>query len=433
MVQELEMKDMMAIPLFAVLVLYVEACAVMCIGALQLSASFINNTFITLWAGGLIRTCLLLFFAFTYSGSPSWMRGVEGVQTAAVHGLLYPLYITILWACGRSTVELVWGWHTWQGKLSAQVLDSLVKANDVATETFSSIKTVRSSFANENGESERYRKCLEETYALNKVKAAAYAASTWTNSMSSLALKVSILYYGGRLVTGSDVSSGDLVSFLLYELQFTSAVEVLMSNWPHVKKAVGASEKIFEYVDHKPDIPPDGSLAPQALKGHVHFNNITFAYPKTPDTNVLKNVSLELKAGQITALVGPSGAGKSTFVSLLERFYQLHNGEILLDHKPLLSYKDQYLHETVILLYSSDQRVYSALRKDTRKCTVLLISNGLSGVENADHIFFLREGEVAEQGNHNELLAKNGFYAEFVKQQNVSISRKTEDATNTDP
>lgn len=68
-------------------------------------------------------------------------------------------------------------------KLSVQVQESLAKANDVATETFSSMKTVRS-FANEDGETERYKKCLEGTYALNKVEAAAYAASTWTNSVS---------------------------------------------------------------------------------------------------------------------------------------------------------------------------------------------------------------------------------------------------------
>uniref|UniRef100_A0A672SX15 Antigen peptide transporter 1-like n=1 Tax=Sinocyclocheilus grahami TaxID=75366 RepID=A0A672SX15_SINGR len=712
------MKDKMAVPLFALLAVCVDVSAVMFIGAIQLSPSFINNTFILPWAGGLLRTCLLLFVSFTYPGSPAWMRGFEGVQTAVVHGLVYPVYISFLWACDRPIVELVWGWHTCQGllqgyavlalslllwkrhvptllptakkekteqkaslqrllgymkpfsgrfaavfffvvisslgknmcwetllfncnniskyycnskhavcefvcdliynitmsrihtsiqglvfqsvlkqdiaffdksstgdivsrittdtntmseslseklsllmwyfmrvvfllgsmvllsrtltfftvlglpiiwiipefsgqfyqKLSKQVQESLAKANDVATETFSSMKTVRS-FANEDGETERYRKCLEDTYALNKVEAAAYAASTWTNSMSSLALKVSILYYGGRLVTGSDVSSGDLVSFVLYELQFTSAVEVLMSYWPDVKKAVGASEKIFEYVDRKPDIPPNGSLAPQTLKGHVQFKKITFAYPKRPDTDVLKNVSLELKPGQITALVGPSGSGKSTIVSLLERFYQPQSGKILLDQTPLLEYKDQYLHEKISVVSQepvlfarsvqenikygkenasdeemsaaaklanaddfilnlpkgydtdagekggqvsggqkqriaiaraliqkpqilvlddatssldteSEHRVYSALRKELKNCTVLLITHRLSGVENADHIIFLREGEVAEEGNHEQLLAKHGFYEEFVNQQNTSIHRNTGDVTN---
>ncbi|KAK7158369.1 hypothetical protein R3I93_009547 [Phoxinus phoxinus] len=731
------MKDKMAAPLFAVLALCVDVFTVMFIGAVQLSPSLINHALLTLWAGGLARTALLLFVSFSYSGSPAWMRGFEGVQTAVVHGLLYPVYISFLWACGRSTVELVWGWHTWQGllqgylvlalslllwkrhvltllpaskeqkpeqkgkaslqrllgymkpfsgrfaavfvfvvisslgemaiphytgkmtdwimnedepeafnhaitvmtlmtimsavcefvcdliynitmsrihtsiqalvfqsvlkqdiaffdkastgdivsrittdtntmseslseklsllmwyfmrilflfgsmlllsvrlsiftalglpiiwiipefsgrfyqKLSVQVQDSLAKANDVATETFSSMKTVRS-FANEDGETQRYKKCLEGTYALNKVEAAAYAASTWTNSMSSLALKVSILYYGGRLVTGSDVSSGDLVSFVLYELQFTSAVEVLMSYWPHVKKAVGASEKIFEYVDRKPDVPPDGSLAPRTLDAHVCFRNITFAYPKRPDTDVLKSVSLELKPGQITALVGPSGSGKTTIVSLLERFYQPQSGEILLDQKPLLSYKDKYLHEKISVVSQepvlfarsvlenirygkedasdeevhaaaklanaddfisslprgydtdagekggqvsggqkqriaiaralvqkpqilvlddatssldteSEHRVFSALRKDLKSCTVLLITHRLSGVENADHIVFLREGEVVEEGNHEQLMAKKGYYAEFAKQQNTAIHRNNaEDATNTD-
>ncbi|XP_067303867.1 antigen peptide transporter 1 [Pseudorasbora parva] len=729
------MKDKMAAPLFALLALCLDVFAVMFFGVIQLSPSFLNNGFLMLWVGGLGRTSLLLFVSFAYSGTPACMRGFEGVQTAVVHGLLYPVYISFLWACGWSTVELVWGWHTWQGllqgylvlalslllwkrhvstlfpkakkpetkqkgkaslqrllgymkpfsgrfaavfffvvisslgemaiphytgkmtdwimnedepeafnhaitvmtlmtimsavcefvcdliynitmsrihtsiqalvfqsvlkqdiaffdkastgdivsrittdtntmseslseklsllmwycmrvfflfgsmmllslrlsfftalglpiiwiipefsgqfyqKLSAQVQESLAKANDVATETFSSMKTVRS-FANEDGETERYSKCLEGTYALNKVEAAAYAASTWTNSMSSLALKVSILYYGGRLVTGSDVSSGDLVSFVLYELQFTSAMEVLMSYWPHVKKAVGASEKIFEYVDRKPDVPPDGSLAPRALKGHVCFKNITFAYPKRPDTDVLKTVSLELKPGQITALVGPSGSGKTTIVSLLERFYQPQNGQILLDQKPLLDYKDQYLHEKISVVSQepvlfarsvrenigygkenaseeeilaaaklanaddfisnlpkgydtdagekggqvsggqkqriaiaraliqkpqilvlddatssldteSEHRVYCALRKELKSCTVLLITHRLSGVENADHIIFLRDGEVVEEGNHHQLLAKQGYYAEFAKQQNTAIHRNSaEDVTD---
>ncbi|XP_041081978.1 antigen peptide transporter 1-like, partial [Polyodon spathula] len=229
--------------------------------------------------------------------------------------------------------------------LSVRVQESLAKANAVAMETFSSMKTVRS-FANEEGEAERYRDKLEETYRLNKIEAAAYAASSWTNSLSSLALKVSILYYGGMLVTSGDVSSGDLVSFVLYELQFSSAMEVLLSYYPHVKKAIGASEKIFEYMDREPEMTA-GTLAPETLRGHVEFRNVSFAYPRRPDTAVLKSVSFELRPGEITALVGPSGGGKSTCVCLLERFYQPQSGEILLDGAPLQEYQHSYLHRKV--------------------------------------------------------------------------------------
>lgn len=235
--------------------------------------------------------------------------------------------------------------------IAVKVQESLAKANQVATETFFNMTTVRS-FANEDGETERYRQRLEDTYALNKQEAAAYAASTWASSMTTLALKVFILYYGGTLVTRGAVSSGDLVSFVLYELQFASAVEAVMRYYPEVKKAIGASEKIFEYLDRDPKGPPDGTLAPKSLRGHIQFKNVKFSYSSGTENNtpLLKDLSMEMKAGQITALVGLNRSGKSTCVKLLERFYQPQAGEILLDGKPLLSYKDQYLHDKIAVV-----------------------------------------------------------------------------------
>ncbi|XP_072331104.1 antigen peptide transporter 1-like [Scyliorhinus torazame] len=234
-------------------------------------------------------------------------------------------------------------------KLSAKVQESLAKANDVAVETFSSMKTVRS-FANEDGESRRYGDRLEDTYRLNKKEAAAYAGFMWTNSLSDLVLKLTLLYCGGCLVEAGNVTSGNLVSIIFYTLQFTTAIEVLMNVYPNVKKAVGASEKVFEYMDRKSAISTMGTLVPATLRGQVEFRNVTFAYPKRPDTKVLKNVSFELKCGEITALVGPSGGGKTTCVALLERFYQPQSGEILLDGKPIEEYEHKYYHNKVVLV-----------------------------------------------------------------------------------
>ncbi|XP_069393656.1 antigen peptide transporter 1 [Paralichthys olivaceus] len=397
--------------------------------------------------------------------------------------------------------------------IAKNVQESLAKANQVATETFSCMKTVRS-FANEDGETEKYRQRLEETYNLNKKEALAYAASTWSNSMTTLALKVFILYYGGTLVTRGTVSSGDLVSFILYELQFASAVEAIMRYYPEVKRAIGKSEKIFEYVDRKPQVPPDGSLAPETLQGHIQFKNVRFSYPGTTDDKniVLEDVSLEIKPGQTTALVGLNRSGKSTCVKLLERFYQPQAGEILLDGKPLTSYKDQFLHDkiavvsqdcvlfarsvrenikygykeasdeemylaakmasahefilglpnqydtdagekggqvaggqkqrisiaralirrpTVLILDNAtsdldsenEYQVHQALLNQTNHCTVLLISNKMSVIEKADHIIFLSEGVVKEEGSHDELLEKDGLYADMVKRHNMGFQR----------
>ncbi|XP_054639008.1 antigen peptide transporter 1 isoform X2 [Dunckerocampus dactyliophorus] len=235
--------------------------------------------------------------------------------------------------------------------LSVKIQESVAKANQVATETFSCIKTVKS-FANEDGETERYRQAMEDTYALHKIQAAIYGVTTSANSLSTLAMKVCILYYGGMLVTRGTVSSGALVSFVLYELQFASAVEAFMHSYPEVRKAVGASEKIFEYLDRKPRVPPEGTLAPENLEGHVEFKNVTFAYSENTDDDslVLKNVSLEIKPGRITALVGLNRSGKSTCIKLLERFYQPQSGEILLDGLPLQSYKDLYLRHKIAVV-----------------------------------------------------------------------------------
>lgn len=238
---------------------------------------------------------------------------------------------------------------TFYQDLAVQVQESLSKANHVALETFSNMKTVRS-FANEDGEATRYAEKLQETYQLNKKEAVAYAGFMWTNSFSGLALKVCILYYGGRLVTSGAVSGGDLVAFVLYELQFTTAVEVLLRMYPDVKGAVGASEKIFEYMDRKPQMPPPGTHAPETIQGRVTFDNVTFSYPSQPDTPVLKGVSFELKPGEVTALVGPSSAGKSSCVALLEAFYEPQAGRILIDGRPLQDYDRRYLHSKVAMV-----------------------------------------------------------------------------------
>ncbi|XP_056394463.1 antigen peptide transporter 1 [Hyla sarda] len=230
--------------------------------------------------------------------------------------------------------------------LAMKVQKSLSEANQVALEIFSNMKTVRS-FANEEGECQRYETKLEHTYELNKMEAVAYGCTSVANSLSGLVIKVVILYFGGRLVTNGEVSGGELVSFVLYELQFTSAVEVLQHMYPDVRKAVGSSEKVFEFMDRTPQLPPPGNLKPTHLRGHVQFKNVSFSYPKRPDTPALQDVSFELHEGQVTALVGACDAGKSTVVQLLLKFYQPQKGQVLLDGKPLSDYDNEYYRKEV--------------------------------------------------------------------------------------
>ncbi|XP_025127749.1 antigen peptide transporter 1 isoform X2 [Bubalus bubalis] len=191
----------------------------------------------------------------------------------------------------------------WYKVLAEQVQESLAKSSQVAIEVLSAMPTVRS-FANEEGEAQKFRQKLHEMMVLNRKEALAYAVNLWTSS-------------------------------------------VLLSSYPRVQKAVGFSEKIFEYLDRVPNCPKSGSLASLTLRGVVQFQGVSFAYPNRPDVPVLQGLTFTLRPGEVTALVGPNGSGKSTVAALLQNLYQPTEGQVLLDGEPLPKYEHRYLHRQV--------------------------------------------------------------------------------------
>nr|BAG69328.1 transporter associated with antigen processing 1 [Gallus gallus]BAJ53024.1 transporter associated with antigen processing 1 [Gallus gallus] len=232
--------------------------------------------------------------------------------------------------------------------LAPQMQKAQAQASEVAVETFQAMATVRS-FANEDGAAAHYRQRLQQSHRLEKKDVALYTASLWTSGFSALALKMGILYYGGQLVAAGTVSTGDLVTFLLYQIQFTDVLEVLLDYFPTLMKAVGSSEKIFEFLDREPQVAPSGTMAPADLQGHLQLEDVWFSYPGRQEP-VLKGVSLELRPGEVLALLGPPGAGKSTLVALVSRLHQPTAGRLLLDGHPLPAYQHSYLCRQVAVV-----------------------------------------------------------------------------------
>ncbi|XP_058589481.1 antigen peptide transporter 1 [Neofelis nebulosa] len=251
----------------------------------------------------------------------------------------------------------------WYQALAAQVQKSLAESSQVAIEVLSAMPTVRS-FANEEGEAQKFRQKLQDMKTLHQKEALAYAVDLWTINLSEMLLKVGILYIGGRLVTSGAVSNGDLVTFILYQIQFTEVVQVLLSTYPKVQKAVGSSEKIFEYLDRIPRCPASGVLTSVNLKGCVQFQDVSFAYPNRPDVPVLQGLTFTLHPGQVMALVGPNGSGKSTVAALLQNLYQPTTGQLLLDGKPLPQYEHRYLHTRVAAVGQEPQLFGRSFREN---------------------------------------------------------------------
>uniref|UniRef100_A0A673V3C9 ABC-type oligopeptide transporter ABCB9 n=1 Tax=Suricata suricatta TaxID=37032 RepID=A0A673V3C9_SURSU len=234
-------------------------------------------------------------------------------------------------------------------RLSKEVQSALARASSTAEETISAMKTVRS-FANEEEEAEVYCRKLQQVYKLNRKEAAAYTYYVWGSGLTLLVVQVSILYYGGHLVISGQMTSGNLISFIIYEFVLGDCMESVGSVYSGLMQGVGAAEKVFEFIDRQPTMVHDGNLAPDHLEGRVDFENVTFTYRTRPHTQVLQNVSFSLSPGKVTALVGPSGSGKSSCVNVLENLYPLEGGCVLLDGKPISAYEHKYLHRVISLV-----------------------------------------------------------------------------------
>ncbi|KAM3937056.1 ABC-type oligopeptide transporter ABCB9 isoform 1-T1 [Leptodactylus fuscus] len=234
-------------------------------------------------------------------------------------------------------------------KLAKEVQTALAKANSTAEETISAMKTVRS-FANEETEANVYSEELQQVYSLYKKEAIAYTYYVWSTGFTQLLLQISILYYGGHLVISGQTTSGNLISFVIYEFLLGDCMESIGSVYGGLMQGVGAAEKVFEFIDRKPKMVNDGTYAPEHLEGKVEFRNVTFAYPTRPATQVLQNLSFTLYPGKVTALVGPSGSGKSSCVNILENFYPVQEGEVFLDDQAIKMYDHKYLHARVSMV-----------------------------------------------------------------------------------
>ncbi|XP_051728341.1 antigen peptide transporter 2-like [Ctenopharyngodon idella] len=243
----------------------------------------------------------------------------------------------------------------YQGLVSS-VKKSIVKSNQVAGESIYHIRAVRSHGA-EMVEQKMYNGRLEETHHFKIHRDSVRATYLLFMRLFQLGMRVLILWYGHQMIKSGQMTPGNLVSFILYQMEIGGYVQTLVELHIDLIESLESADKVFEYMDHKPSVLC-GDLAPDQLKGHVMFNNISFSYSTCPDQKALENVSFEMKPGSVTALVGVSGGGKSTCVALLKHLYEPQSGEILLDGRPLKDYDHKYFHQKVAVV-SQEPELFS--------------------------------------------------------------------------
>ena len=314
---------------------------------------------------------------------------------------------------------------------------------------------------------------------------------------------VMVCIVGGALAINGKISFGVIVAFMIYVRLFTNPLSVIAQSFNTLQRAAAAGERVFEFLNEDELEEENVTEKLEKAKGEVEFKNVRFGY--NPDKIIIKDFSVKVNPGEKIAIVGPTGAGKTTIVNLLMRFYEINDGQILvdgidtknlsrenlrdqfcmvlqdswvfeasvrenitfgekditdeelidvckrvnLDHfirtlpqgydtilndKQSLSQGQLQLltiaramvsHAPMLILdeatSSVDTRteiiVQDAMDELAKGRTSFVIAHRLSTIKNADLILVMKDGDIVEKGKHDELLKRDGFYAQLYNAQ----------------
>jgi ATP-binding cassette subfamily B protein len=342
-------------------------------------------------------------------------------------------------------------------------------------------------------------------YRATKKSVMAYAVFYPAVEMIEAIAFALLVWYGGNLAIKNVVTFGALVAFIQYTQRFFRPIADLSEKYNILQSAMASSERIFNLLDNREMIPtPIQTITPERRLSTIEFRNVTFRYPGGEP--VLKNVSFEVAAGEKIAIVGPTGAGKTTITSLLLRFYDDYEGQILVNGTDLRQASEEQLRRDVAVVFqdaflfsrpvrenitfdrpeiteeqvqaissylladsfirelpdgydhllsergsniSFGQRqlltfvralaadptivildeatssvdieteyvIRNALQKLMEGRTAILIAHRLSTIQNVDRILVVFDGEIREEGTHQELLEREDLYYKLYQLQ----------------
>jgi ABC-type multidrug transport system fused ATPase/permease subunit len=204
----------------------------------------------------------------------------------------------------------------------------IAQMNSFFHENFSGIKVIQL-FQRERENRQRFEKINEGYYLANMKQISIYAFFVpLVEILSSGAIGL-LLWYGGGKVIQERITLGVLVAFLSYIRMFFQPIRDLSEKYNILQSAMASLERIFSLLDEGQKISRPLSPIKKEIRGDVEFQHVSFSY--NGEDNVLKDISFTVREGETVAIVGATGAGKTSLLQLLERFYEVEEGAILID------------------------------------------------------------------------------------------------------
>jgi subfamily B ATP-binding cassette protein MsbA len=225
--------------------------------------------------------------------------------------------------------------------------DDAAELNQVLQETLSGNQVVKS-FGAEEIESNRFRDRAQRLRRSNLRYVAQQAIASPLIEFFGAFTIVGLLTYARSQIGSGAMTTGQFTSFVIALLMLYEPVKRLAGIHNIFQQALGASQKVFEYLDRDQQITERPGAAKLArFERSILFDEVSFRYPTSPDGFVLDSVRLEVKAGEIVALVGPSGGGKTSLANLVPRFYDVQSGAVKIDGRDVRDLRLNSLREKI--------------------------------------------------------------------------------------
>ena len=283
------------------------------------------------------------------------------------------------------------------GELNARIEDSLLG------------QKVVKAFTNEEKEKEKFEEDNQKFYGIKKESYKFMAAFQTTTRAFDGLMYLAVMVAGGIFMVKEKISPGDLVAYVMYVSTLIATIRRIIEFAEQFQRGMTGIERFVEIMDSNVEIFDEPGAVPCVeAKGDISLQNVSFAYPD--DHNIVfRNLNLDIHAGEKIAIVGPSGGGKTTLCNLIPRFYNIDEGEILLDGNNIRRYTIKSLRKNI-----------GMVQQDVYLFSGTVYENISYGRENATREEVIEAAKKA--GAHEFIETLKDEYDTYVGERGVKLS-----------